>query len=139
MKWQRIKRVDEEARFWSKVDKQGPGGCWLWNGTVNNVGRGTFARQLVNGKYPDGKASIQAHRYAWQVTKGPLLPGFVLRHRCDVPLCVNPKHLEPGTQGDNNRDTSRRGRRFEQKAKARIQELESQLAAALGARQAVTQ
>ena len=40
----------------------------------------------------------------------PLAPGEVTRHKCDVAKCVNPNHLEPGTQADNNRDTARRYR-----------------------------
>lgn len=36
--------------------------------------------------------------------------GEVARHRCDNPLCVNPRHLEPGTHQDNMDDMRLRGR-----------------------------
>lgn len=38
------------------------------------------------------------------------LRGLVIRHRCDMPLCVNPEHLETGTQRQNVRDAMDRGR-----------------------------
>ena len=39
------------------------------------------------------------------------LEGLVVRHRCDNPRCINPDHLELGTQRDNILDCVRRGRR----------------------------
>lgn len=43
---------------------------------------------------------------------------MVVRHRCDVPLCVNPAHLEIGTHADNVRDRDERGRRVAPKGSA---------------------
>jgi hypothetical protein len=38
------------------------------------------------------------------------IKGLVVRHKCDNPRCVNPEHLELGTQGDNLMDRHRSGR-----------------------------
>jgi hypothetical protein len=34
----------------------------------------------------------------------------VVLHRCDNPICFNPKHLQIGTQWDNVQDMRRKGR-----------------------------
>jgi hypothetical protein len=38
------------------------------------------------------------------------IKGKVVRHMCDNPACVNPLHLEIGTQADNMNDMKLRGR-----------------------------
>jgi len=45
------------------------------------------------------------------LTNGIQIPtGLVIMHSCDVPLCVNPKHLILGTQQANTYDRDRKGR-----------------------------
>ncbi|MHA6903314.1 HNH endonuclease signature motif containing protein (plasmid) [Ralstonia syzygii subsp. celebesensis] len=54
-----------------------------------------------------------AHRVAYCEHHGLCLDaikGKVVRHRCDNPTCVNPEHLELGTQADNMQDKKARGR-----------------------------
>ena len=29
-------------RFWNKVEKDGPGGCWIWSSATNTFGYGKF-------------------------------------------------------------------------------------------------
>jgi len=56
---------------------------------------------------------VLAHRIAYVKAHGIRLSdidGLVIRHRCDNPSCVNPDHLEVGTQIDNVRDAVQRGR-----------------------------
>lgn len=38
------------------------------------------------------------------------IKGKVVRHKCDNPRCINPEHLELGTNKDNSQDMVSRGR-----------------------------
>jgi len=55
-------------------------------------------------------------------TWGSLARGEVVRHRCDNPRCINPVHLERGTQLDNVRDRVERDRsaKGERNGKSRL-------------------
>lgn len=57
----------------------------------------------------DGK-SLLAHRLAYALANGPIPPEAILRHICDVPACVRPDHLVPGTHEENMRDRKTRKR-----------------------------
>jgi hypothetical protein len=83
-----------EDRFWAKVDAFGV--CWEWTGTKTYDGYGTFRPQY------DGVVNM-AHRFAWETLVGPIPDGLELDHLCRNTLCVNPDHLEPVTQAENNR------------------------------------
>lgn len=63
-------------------------GCWLWTGYV-----------MANGyaRYWRADGSTMAHRYAYQLHKGPIPEGLQLDHLCRVRCCVNPDHLEAVT------------------------------------------
>lgn len=64
------------------------------------------------GAYMD-KRQTSAHRKAYCVARGlPLaaIDGLVIRHMCDNTRCINPHHLETGTQADNLRDMYDRDR-----------------------------
>jgi hypothetical protein len=58
----------------------------------------------------DGRRE-RAHRASYSLFVGAIPEGMVVRHKCDNPPCVNPRHLQVGTLGDNNQDTWDRGRR----------------------------
>jgi hypothetical protein len=91
------------AAFWAKVDSSGGlDACWPWTGSVLLSGYGGIG---IAGR------QIRAHRLAFEIANGPVAEGLVVRHRCDNPICVNPTHLEAGTQRDNLDDMDRRGRR----------------------------
>lgn len=99
--WRSRKPPDE--RFWSKVDKSGPNGCWVWTASVfKSGGYGAFGYTSTDIR--------RAHRYAWEITRGPIPEGAFLLHSCDNPLCVNPSHLRPGTTADNSQDAVDRNR-----------------------------
>jgi hypothetical protein len=78
-------------------------GCFLWFGVQRN-NRGGYGGFNVGGKMR------LAHRLAWEWANGRSAKGQVVRHQCDTPECVNPAHLEIGTQADNARDRNMRGR-----------------------------
>jgi len=49
-------------------------------------------------------------RYVYEECFGEIPEGMVLRHKCDNHICVNPAHMETGSQLDNIRDRVIRGR-----------------------------
>ena len=88
-------------RFWDSVTTAGPDECWEWTRTRNNGGYGQI---MSSGKLR------KAHRVSYELHFGPIPDGLHVRHRCDNPPCVNPAHLELGTNADNVADKVARGR-----------------------------
>jgi hypothetical protein len=96
-------------RHRGRIAFAGPDDCWLWTGGKNNRGYGRVG--------PRGDIR-QVHRLAFEASNGEnSAHGFVVRHRCDVPLCVNPAHLQIGTHADNVRDKVLRGRQSKGEAR----------------------
>lgn len=94
-------RTPAELRFWPKVQKTPE--CWIWTAAKNTDGYGRFLG--------DGRV-VQAHRFAYEMLRGPIPDGLHLDHLCRVVACVNPDHLEPVTVRANllrgNTSTARR-------------------------------
>ena len=89
------------AWFWRQVRRGAPDECWLWGGTTTPDGY---------GRVHHGKRREYAHRIAYRLTRGDILPGLCVCHTCDVRNCANPAHLWLGTAADNNRDRMHKGR-----------------------------
>ena len=87
----------EYAEFDNRYIPEPITGCYLWIGPMS-------------GRYGLWGRRKYAHRESHERANGSCGDKFVL-HRCDVPLCVNPKHLFLGTQADNQWDAIRKGRR----------------------------
>ncbi len=90
-----------KERFWGKVHIQNATSCWLWLGGRSASGYGFF---WFRGRM------CQAHRVAWELTKGTIPSVTCVLHSCDTPLCVNPRHLWLGSKRDNANDAVSKGR-----------------------------
>jgi len=90
-----------EQRFWSHVHKTRS--CWIWTGAINAKGRGYFNF--------DG-TTMGAHRAAWILTYGHILPHIHVCHICQTPACVRPSHLQLGSVSDNASDGNKRPYRY---------------------------
>lgn len=86
--------------FWKRVNKSET--CWNWIGVKDKDGYGTLSIR--------GKGLKRAHRLSWEIHNGPIPDGMSVLHKCDNPSCVNPEHLFLGTQLDNMRDKTAKGR-----------------------------
>jgi len=98
---------DNPEDFWRNTKAEGD--CLIWQGPLVPVtGYGYVFR---NGKVN------RAHRVAWELANGRPPPprkygpgGLVILHACDRPACVNPAHLSLGTQAENQKQATQRGR-----------------------------
>lgn len=70
-----------------------PNGCWQWHGA--KVGRGYGVMGMPSG-------SRLAHRISYEHFIGSIPEGRTIDHLCRNKACVNPAHLEPVTNRENN-------------------------------------
>ena len=85
------KVTSPQQRFWPKVQKL-ESGCWEWQCALTN-GYGVFW---------DGKRQVRAHRFSYEHFYNSSIPdGLTLDHLCRNRKCVNPKHMEIVSKGEN--------------------------------------
>lgn len=94
----------QEERFWRRVLKGS--NCWLWRGYIKPDGYGSVQDENLR--------KWQAHRYAYELTIGPIPDGMHLDHKCRNSWCVRPAHLEPVSPTENHK---RRVTRYHPQAK----------------------
>jgi hypothetical protein len=89
-----------ERNYWPKVKKVGINDCWEWQGGLSTWGYGSV-------RY--SSTTMPSHRVAVMLDgRDPI--GKIVRHSCDNPKCVNPRHLSLGTHADNVADRVARKR-----------------------------
>lgn len=112
----RTRTGDIRERFFDRFEIDKETGCWNWKGTNGPAGYGYIAGLLDGQRVAKIGKPILAHRASWILHFGPIPEiegsghhGTVIRHKCDNRRCVNPDHLELGTQADNVKDMDVRG------------------------------
>ena len=93
--------------------------CTEHDGYIMPNGYGQVRRQ--------GKTWL-AHRWSAHAAHGPCPPGQVVRHKCDNRRCINPEHLEYGSQGDNLNDRKERATQYRKLGKEDIPQIRKRLA-----------
>jgi hypothetical protein len=92
--------------FWNHVDIKSENECWNWMMGKDKDGYGKFSIPIVPGK----RRHIRAHRFSYFITYGKYEEFIFVCHKCDNPMCVNPKHLFLGSAKDNFEDSKNKNR-----------------------------
>ena len=90
--------TDATVAFWSRVERRGSDDCWPWTGSKTGSGYG-----LLRGR--------RATHISLEIA-GKCRPegATLVRHHCDNPICVNPRHLAWGSPQQNAHDMVKRKR-----------------------------
>jgi hypothetical protein len=88
-----IQGITPERRFFSRIARETPGGCWEWD-RPRKDGYGQFAAG-------NNRVSVPAHRWSYEFLVGPVPDGLDLDHLCRNRRCVNPDHLDPVPNAEN--------------------------------------
>jgi hypothetical protein len=83
---------NDEARWWSHVDRRGAGECWPWTAWIDDDGYGRFWT---------GQSVGYAARWGYEHFVAPIPGRHMPDHLCRHRWCVNWAHLEPVTNREN--------------------------------------
>ena len=107
---------DLDRLIWPYVDCRASHECWPWQrglGGANRTAHGYAVRYV-------GKRQYRVSRLLYRALVGEIPAGQFILHSCDFPPCCNPAHLRIGTQSDNMRDRTARGRHPVETTRANI-------------------
>lgn len=98
-----VRNMDDKSladRLWDKVTIRGPDECWMWTGAKIGGNRpdkkyGWMQCGKVNGRHTQD----YVHRVAYELYRGEIPEGMIVRHLCYQRLCCNPAHLEVAKKG----------------------------------------
>lgn len=85
-------RVARAAKRFPSCYSKSETGCWIWLLSKSRLGY---------GQYWCNKKNVRAHRFSYELARGPIHPGMVVDHLCRVKHCVNPSHMEIVTNQEN--------------------------------------
>lgn len=86
-----ITRTDPRRRLIVRTNFDRRTGCW----TYLAVDRNGYGKATVD------RRTVQVHRWAYEITNGPVPTALTLDHLCRNRACWNPDHLEPVTMRVN--------------------------------------
>jgi hypothetical protein len=91
--------VEEKLLAYSIVDENG---CWIWKKGLSSNGYAIITLP--------GSKRAHASRVSYETFVGPMPDEMEACHTCDMPACICPWHLFPGTHQENMRDSALKGR-----------------------------
>jgi hypothetical protein len=77
-------------------------GCWIWQGAPAGAIRPGGFRGVFK---IDGKPHTAPRVSMWLYKDFDLSNPFMILHKCNNTMCVNPEHLYLGTGSDNTNDS----------------------------------
>lgn len=86
--------------------------CWIWLPAASLKGAHghRYPRWSIGSRTDNTRRFVLVTRWIYEQLRGPIPPGLLVCHTCDIPECVNPDHLWLGTVKANVADMRNKGR-----------------------------